>query len=227
RDSDGGKSQQVRDDMMRHLAHDLRSPLVSLRSLADQLRGRSSADSAALLGRVDACARRSLDLTEQFLLIGRAQSLEREQFAEVDLVQVLHACADDLWEDAHSVGGRIERHCDLDLALVFGDERLLRRAVLNLGWNALRHGPPGGTVTLSLHQLMGHYVLAVHDQGLGFAPHALAAMGQRYASAKAGSGHGLGLALVQLVAEKHHATVEVDQGRKAGFRIALRFACIP
>ena len=222
-DGDAGQAQQYRDDMMRHLAHDLRSPLVSLRALASQLRVGSPAEHAAMIARVDACARRSLELTEQFLLIGRAQALERHQFAEVDLVQLLHACADDLWEDAQSLGGRVERRCDADLALVLGDERLLRRALLNLGWNALRHGPRGGTVTLSLQLHDGSCEIAVHDQGSGFAPQAFAALSQRYASGKAGgSGHGLGLALVQLVARKHQASIDVQQIAGGGFRIAMR-----
>ncbi len=222
-DGDAGQAQQYREDMMRHLAHDLRSPLVSLRALASQLRVGSPAEHAAMIARVDACARRSLELTEQFLLIGRAQAVERHQFSEVDLVQLLHACADDLWEDAQVLGGRVERRCGADLALVLGDERLLRRALLNLGWNALRHGPRGGTVTLSLQLHDDSCEIAVHDQGSGFAPQAFAALSQRYASGKAGgSGHGLGLALVQLVAQKHQATVDVTQQPGGGFRIALR-----
>lgn len=225
---DAEQAQQYRDDMMRHLAHDLRSPLVSLRALADQLRVGSPAEHAAMIARVDACARRSLELTEQFLLIGRAQSVEPRQFAEVDLVQLLHGCADDLWEDAQTLGGRIERRCNADLALVRGDERLLRRAVLNLGWNALRHGPRAGTVTLSLQLADGHCVLAVHDQGRGFAAQDFAALSQRYASGTSGhAGHGLGLALVQLVARKHQATVEIDHPANGGFTIALRFVYSP
>jgi len=221
---DVGKTQQVRDDMMRHLAHDLRSPLVSLRALADQLRVGSSAEHAAMIARVDACARRSLELTEQFLLIGRAQSVDRGQFNEVDLVQVLHSCADDLWEDAQSLDGHVARRCDMDLGLVMGDERLLRRAVLNLGWNALRHGPKGGTVTLSLEREGDRLVLAVHDQGVGFAEQDFAGLIHRYARGKAGSsGHGLGLALVQLVAEKHLVDLDVSHPTSGGFRIALRF----
>jgi signal transduction histidine kinase len=233
---DAEQSAQVRDDMMRHLAHDLRSPLVSLRALADQLRGGSPADQAAMLARVDACARRSLDLTEQFLLIGRAPSLDSTRFAEVDLVQLLHDCADDLWEDAQTHRARVVRRCSLDLALVMGDARLLRRAMLNLGWNALRHGPHAGLVTVSLQAIDDSYLLAVHDQGAGFDAADLTALSQRYASGKAarrqggkaaGKGHGLGLALVQLVAEKHSAQVVVDHPAEGGFTLGLQLQAIP
>ena len=228
-DGDSQQSLQYRDDMMRHLAHDLRSPLVSLRALADQLRTGGTAEHAAMIARVDACARRSLDLTEQFLLIGRAQSVDSSRFAEVDLVQLLHNSADDLWEDAQALGGRVERRCALDLALVMGDERLLRRAVLNLGWNALRHGPPGGVVTLSLESVDGAYLLAVHDQGKGFTAQSFGGLSQRYAQGGAsasGKGHGLGLALVELVAQKHQATIDVAHPSSGGFAIGLRFIYI-
>ncbi len=226
----GGDNQQnlqYRDDMMRHLAHDLRSPLVSLRALADQLRTGGTAEHADMIARVDACARRSLDLTEQFLLIGRAQAVDSTRFSEVDLAQLLHNCADDLSEDAHSLGGSIQRRCKLDLALVKGDERLLRRAVLNLGWNALRHGPKGGVVRLSLDRDGDTYVLAVHDQGVGFPQQDFAGLSQQYARGKASSsGHGLGLALVQLVAKKHQTAIEIAHPSTGGFQIAMRFVYI-
>ena len=182
-DGNAPEARQYRDDMMRHLAHDLRSPLVSLRSLADSLRTDSPAEHAAMLNRIDACARRALDLSEQFLLMGRAESINPASFTEVDLVQILHQSADDLWEDARSQGVRIERRCAMDCALVHGDARLLHRALLNLGWNGIRHGLAGGTVTLSLQATPTAYVLAVHDQGSGFALEALAHLSQRYTQA--------------------------------------------
>lgn len=214
---------RYREEMMRHLAHDLRSPLVSLRSLAEQLRSGGGTVDAATLGRIDACARRSLELTEQFLLLGRAQALDASRFAEIDLVQLLHQTADDLWEDAQREGSRVERVCALDIALVRGDARLLQRAWMNLGWNALRHGPRGGTVTLSL-QADGPagYVLGVHDTGAGFPPDQLQTMAQAYAQgAPATQGFGLGLALVCLVADKHKARIVAALPPEGGFSIRL------
>lgn len=256
-DGSAAQARQHREDMMRHLAHDLRSPLVSLRSLADSLRGdslhsASPAEHVAMLSRIDACARRALDLSEQFLLMGRAESIDPATFGEVDLVQILHQSADDLWEDARSQGVRIERRCAPDCVLVRGDARLLHRALLNLGWNAIRHGPPGGTVTLSLDATPTRCVLAVHDQGTGFEPGALAHLSQRYtqaspqatvptatgtvqgtsggpAIAKAdgkgrGVGHGLGLALARMVAEKHQATLAAHRPPAGGFSVSLWLA---
>jgi len=224
-DGNTPEAHQHREDMMRHLAHDLRSPLVSLRSLAANLSGDRRAENIAMLNRIDECARRALDLSEQFLLMGRAEALDPAFFGEVDLVQTLHQSADDLMEDARATGSRVERRCTLDYAPVRGDARLLHRALLNLGWNALRHGPRGGTVTLSLVETAAGYNLTVHDQGAGFAPEAMAHLSQRYAQAKSTTtGHGLGLALARLVAEKHEATLSAEHPPEGGFNMVFRLA---
>lgn len=218
------EARQHREDMMRHLAHDLRSPLLSLRSLADNLRGDRIEDQAQMLARVDACARRALDLSEQFLLMGRADALNPASFVEVDLVQILHQSADDLWEDANTQGARIVRRCALDCAPVRGDARLLQRVLLNLGWNALRHGPRTGTVTLSLDATPQGYLLAVHDQGSGFESSALGTLSQRYAQGQAANaGHGLGLGLVRQVADKHQIAVSTDHPPRGGFQVNLQW----
>ena len=219
--------QQHRESMMRHLAHDLRSPLVSLRSLADNLKHTNTAESAAMLERIDACARRALDLSDQFLLMGRAESIDPASFTSTDLVQIMHQAADDLSEDAHRSGARIARHCDLDIALVQGDARLIQRALLNLGWNALRYGPGSGVVTLFLTAEAGSYALGVHDEGEGFDPAALPRLTQPYAQSGSQAptqGHGLGLAFVSLVAQKHGAMLLAQRPATGGFQLTLRLA---
>lgn len=224
-DSNTPEAHQHREDMMRHLAHDLRSPLVSLRSLAANLPVDRRADNAAMLNRIDECARRALDLSEQFLLMGRAEALDPAFFGEVDLVQILHQSADDLFEDARSAGSRVERRCTLDVAVVRGDARLLHRTLLNLGWNALRHGPRGRPITLSLEESVAGYALTVHDEGTGFESESLAHLSQRYAQAKSTTtGHGLGLALARLVAEKHEATLSAEHPLEGGFNMVFRLA---
>lgn len=211
-----------RDEMLRHLAHDLRSPLISLRGLADELRGElSSGTESTAVARIDQCARRALDLSEQFILFGRAESLAAQQFREVNLVDILHQATDDLWEDGRHQGARILCHSAVDGAWAHGDYRLLHRAMMNLGWNALRHGPSQGLVSLFLElDDDGHLHLGVRDQGRGFpseGPPPAAA-----SRAKPPQGHGLGLAFVRRVAEKHDIDIAMATDEN-GFAIWMRF----
>lgn len=229
---DPAEERRHREEMLRHLAHDLRSPLISLRGLADELReqGRSWGDPVEKPGRsnplerIDQCARRALDLSEQFILLGRANSLDPKDHGEVDLVDLLHRSADDLWEDARRQGSPIQRDCQLVGAWVRGDARLLQRALMNLGWNALRHGPAKSTITLRLEAQDGALRLGVHDQGTGFAEEDLATLVASWRQGENSDrrGHGLGLAFVQQVMDSHGATLLASPASD-GFTLWLCF----
>lgn len=85
-----------------------------------------------------------------------------------------------------------------------GDPALLRRALLNLLTNALRH-TPAGVVTLRAHSPA---TLVVADTGEGIAPEHLPHLTQRFyrvdkARARDDGGCGLGLAIVQSIAQAH------------------------
>lgn len=213
----------LRDDTLRHLAHDLRAPLISLRGLAEALERSEAGEAEDLVARVDACARRALDLSEQFLLFGRADNIVATDFGEVDLVELLHQVADDLWEDARRHQAAIERDSIAENWWVQGDYRLLSRALLNLGWNALRYGPEGGTLTFFFQRdPAGGVRLGVRDQGRGFDP----LEGTSTAKASPIGSYGLGLTFVRKVAERHGAVFAVDQGED-GFSAFLLFPAQP
>lgn len=199
---DAAATRRQREEMLRHVAHDLRSPLISLHSLADMLRAdpRLDADDPAI-ARIDRCARRALEISEQFILFGRAEDGSTEHFGEMNLLDILHHVADDLWEDAGRVPYRIQRHAAVSGAWARGDARLLRRALLNLGWNALRHGPTDAPIRVFLDiDEAGNLRLGVADQGVGFP---LDASMTGRSNGLHAPGFGLGLALVRRVAEKH------------------------
>jgi len=87
---------------------------------------------------------------------------------------------------------------------VDGDELRLRQALGNLVDNALRYGE--GEIELRAAAEDGAIVLEVADQGPGFPPELLDRAFERFArgdAARAGSGAGLGLAIVRAIAEAH------------------------
>ena len=80
----------------------------------------------------------------------------------------------------------------------------LRQALGNLVENALRHGT--GTVALVARSSLGGIEIDVSDEGPGFAPDFAAHAFERFARgerARGGEGVGLGLAIVQAIAEAH------------------------
>jgi two-component system sensor histidine kinase BaeS len=103
----------------------------------------------------------------------------------------------------------------------------LRQAVGNLVTNALRHTPPGGSVTISGRQEGSWIVIDVADTGVGINAEDLPKVFDRFwraekSRSRQGGGSGLGLAIVRKLAEAHGGTVSVASILGKGSTFTLR-----
>ena len=113
-----------------------------------------------------------------------------------------------------------------DQALVWGDAERLRQVLLNLTDNAIKYTPTGGVITLSLTNDDGWVKIAVSDTGIGIDPDHQAHIFDRfYRTDKARSrelgGSGLGLSIVQWIAQAHHGRVTVESALQKGSTFTL------
>lgn len=152
---------------MAALSHDLRTPMTRLRL-------RLEADGAG------AVARHLADLDSMDELIdGVLEALRAERAPEtlqpVDLASLLQAMADDLADDGHavSVGAMPDR-----LPPARAAPRALRRVLMNLVLNALRHA---GSARLSAREAAGRLEVHVDDDGPGIPEAQLDAVCRPYA----------------------------------------------
>jgi two-component system, OmpR family, sensor kinase len=113
-----------------------------------------------------------------------------------------------------------------DQALVWGDRERLRQLLLNLTDNAIKYTPEGGTITLSLTNEEGWVRIAVRDTGIGIQPSNQERIFERfYRTDKARSrelgGSGLGLSIVQWLAQAHNGRVSVESEVQQGSTFTL------
>ena len=114
------------------------------------------------------------------------------------------------------------------LPFVQADHDRLRRALTNLIDNALRHTPPGGTVTLRGEVGPRQVALVVRDSGAGIPADDLPHIFERFYQVDKSRRHtrsssGLGLAIVQQIVQAHNGTIGVQSQVGVGteFRITL------
>lgn len=105
-------------------------------------------------------------------------------------------------------------------ARVHGVEEHLRGALMNLIENALKHSPPGGTVSVVVRAEDQAVTISVQDRGPGAASEDLAELIAAGAQGPA-AGHGFGLRFVQAVAIRHGARVHL-RNTHPGFEATLR-----
>jgi len=215
--------QQVRQ-FVADASHELRTPLTTIQGYAELSR-RTDGDNrdvqATALAKVEAEANRMSALVEDLLLLARLDAGRPLASEDVDLTRlVLEAVA-----DARVVGP--DHHWLLDLpdepVTTIGDEQRLHQAVTNLLTNARRHTPEGTTVTVGLSPENGRHGpdgarVTVHDDGPGLPQDLVGSAFERFsrgdsARTRSAGGAGLGLSLVQAIAEAHGGRADVESSR--------------
>ncbi|HEV7921378.1 MAG TPA: CHASE2 domain-containing protein [Thermoanaerobaculia bacterium] len=210
----------------RLLAHELKTPLASMRGLSQLLAGfeLTDAERRRVAGLLESEAGKLQSLVSVLLDLER---LSLRNFGQSSSVI-------DLGELA---GARLEllrAGADRDLMLqaergvfVRADAALLERVMDNLVGNALKY--TASPITVSVHRRASEAVLEVADGGPGIAAEERARIFDRFfrgTTAGGTQGLGLGLSLVAEVARWHGGAVTLDEAEGGGsrFRVALPLA---
>ena len=186
-------------------SHELRTPVTALRGNVEYAL-RHGAEPEVLADLRDDAARLAR-LVDDLLVLERAGA---SQPAEPERVQL-----DDLVRETVSSNGHSRVLMgELTPARVRGERDSLARALSNLIENALVHGPSGQPVTVALRVDASRALLAVSDEGPGPADADRERLFERFwrgAGAGERRGSGLGLSIVQAIAERHHGAVSVER----------------
>lgn len=108
---------------------------------------------------------------------------------------------------------------------MFGDRHVLSQALVNLLDNAVKYGPEGGTISVSVADGRDGPELTVADGGPGFPAEFREKVVQRFYRLDASRntrGSGLGLSLVAAAAKLHGATLPLDDNMP-GLRATIAF----
>lgn len=209
------------------IAHDLRTPLGKLRQKLEKLEGmQNSAESHALL----AAAIHELDETlGTFSSLLRIAELESGRFAakrgEVDLSALLSQLAEMYRPVAEDAGKTLATKIEDGLS-VLGDKHLLTQLFANLLENAFRHTGNGTEITLGLHRNGQVVVATVADNGPGIPASEkenILKPFYRLDRSRQTRGSGLGLSLVNAIAELHEAQLMLADNQP-GLKVSVKFS---
>ncbi len=209
-------------DFVAEASHELRTPLALLRMELDLAlaRPRTQEELLAALRSASEEVERLTVLAEDLLLLADSDRDPRAiDIVEVQLDALMREVAKRFATLAERAGRGI-RVVGAEGASVRGDPKRLGRALGNLVHNALLHGRGEVTLRASLDQ--GWVVLRVEDEGPGIPvelrERAFDRM-SRAPGARASMGHGLGLAIVQVIVDEHGGTLQIvggQDGRESG-----------
>ena len=210
------------------IAHDLRTPLTHLRQRMETATRATDAQALrAALAQGQHDIDQVLSTFSAMLSIARIEARERRAgFGVVDLSVLLSDLAADYAPVAEERGQRLATRIAAGIA-VLGDRRLLQQLFANLIENAMTHSPVHTEIVLNLTSGgERHFLAVVADRGPGIPAAERTEVFKRFYRldrSRATPGSGLGLALVQAIAELHgfHCAIEDNA---PGTRVLLRGA---
>jgi PAS domain S-box-containing protein len=219
------RTEEVRDNILSAVSHELRTPLASVLGFALTLDGRPEIE----------LEKRQL-MTSQ--LVSQARRLEHLLSDLLDIDRLRHGLVNTSIEPT-DVGSVVERtvaavEASEDRRIAVStmpivaevDPAKLERIVDNLVTNALKHTPPGTSVSVSVTGDESSLILYVDDSGPGVPDDQKRQIFEPFVRANGASGApgtGIGLALVAQFAALHggKAWVEDRPGGGASFRVSL------
>jgi signal transduction histidine kinase len=207
------------------IAHDLKTPMTRLRHRLAEAESASGAEVHAVIRSAATEAEEIIGTFEALLRLAEIEAgARRARFDRVDLSDVLETVADAYGPDAEQATHRLTTDIAPKLQ-VRGDRELLTQAFANLVENAIRHAGTGATIRLTGKSNGSTVEAAVSDNGPGVQAgdheRILRRFGRLEAS-RSTPGTGLGLTLVNAIADLHGARLELADNRP-GLRATISF----
>ncbi|HEY1607685.1 MAG TPA: hybrid sensor histidine kinase/response regulator [Paraburkholderia sp.] len=216
---------EANEMLMAVLSHDLRTPLSAVMVSAEYLMRASTDEKVVAVGRrIENSGRRMTHMVEQLLNLARLQGgrlpLRRSK------VQLDALCQNVIDEFAANVAdGRLRLECSGDV-VGYWDADLIAQAISNLVSNALTHGTSGTLVQARVRgESAGEVLVTVENRG-AIPPDVVPLLFDAYSAATRaghqGSGLGLGLHIVRLIARTHGGDVSVVSNEQDGTTLTIR-----
>ncbi len=221
--------ERLRSTLLRAVAHDLRSPLTVLAGASGLL----SSNMPELTGPEKTKLAKDIheeviwltDLVENILSMTQIQEsrlfLRREEEVVDDVVNEAVKHVSPLMQDR-----QLSVTLPEDVVTAPMDIKLIAQVIINILNNAVRHTPPGSTISLTASRTEKDVVFEVCDDGPGIDPAILDTMFEGFVqkNSKVSDGQrglGLGLAICKAVVAAHGGTIKADNRPEGGARFVF------
>ncbi len=231
-------------DFLNMVAHDLRTPLTSIRSYSDLLLrygDQSDKGQGEYAGIIKKESVRLSSLIDSFLDISKIEAgLSEYNREEIQIKEIIDHFVKVFQGDAGNHQISINSQVEKELPCIYGDKERLGQVLSNLLSNAVKFTPPKGSINVNAslttinnenNTQVPHIKVSIADTGIGIPQESLDKIFEKfvqlnYRSVKSERGSGLGLAISKDIIEQHGGRIRVESevGKGATFIFTLKVA---
>jgi signal transduction histidine kinase len=219
---------QMKSRFVSVVSHEFRTPLATILSSSEYIQAYGHIIPAEKrekhFQRIQSAVKNMTGLLEEVLIIGRSES-GRLEFSpsEVDMLQFCRELAEEIESNTKGTH-RIRLRTRGERTRYWVDTKLMRLAVSNLLFNAVKYSPQGGQVTLVFIGDPDQFTIIVEDTGIGIPESDQARLFEtfyRASNTKGIPGTGLGLYITRMAVDLHDGTVHVQSQVGVGSTFTL------
>jgi two-component system sensor histidine kinase KdpD len=213
------QSELLKSALLDSLAHDIKTPLTSIKAAVTNLLGDAAAADRELLTIINEEADRLNQLAAEVVAMARIEAgklhLEKQEVLVEQIVTGALAEVEGLRK-----GRPIAIHAAADLPAAEADPELAQQVVKQFLENALKYTPEDAPITVSAERKGGKIVIGVADRGAGIEEHERALIFDRFYRGREQrfrtKGTGMGLAIAKGIVEAHGERIWVESERRQG-----------
>ncbi len=220
-----GESFKKEKQFIANVSHELLTPVALLKSKFENLLQNPSLDDAA----VDkiAGALKTLDMLKKIinnlLLISRIENHQYEANEQIQFPDIFQNLIEDFADRIEEKQLQIKLDFENDFTFT-GNKTLIHILCYNLFVNAVKYNKTGGSIALSDGFHNNHYFIKIADTGIGIDQLQTEKIFNRFTRINAEQdGQGLGLAIVDSIAQFHHIRIIVESAPEKGTAFTLWF----
>ncbi|MEO0344425.1 MAG: ATP-binding protein [Pseudomonadota bacterium] len=227
------EAQQMRNEFVANVSHELRSPLTAVTGFIETLQGAARDDPEArahFLEVMNGETQRMGRLISDLLSLSRLQGSDRvDPDSVIELREILEHVVKLMHSQALLNDNELVFRMDEDTVYVSGDQDQLIQIFQNLIENAIKYGRFGKPVEIDVSQSGTRYVtIMVSDHGEGISQSDIPRLTERFYRVDKGrsrdqGGTGLGLAIVKHIVKRHRGQLNVISklGEGSSFSVIL------
>ena len=230
REAERDAAEGARRDLIAAVSHDLRTPLTSLRLLAEAVEDElvDPGTRRRYLEQMSLHIRSLSALIEDLFELSRLEAGDIQwSMQQVRLDELVEETVEAMRPQADASGVQVQAAVPGDIAPARANPEKLQRVLFNLIQNAIRHTPADGSVTVAAQANGKHVEVEVADTGDGVPPAEREKVFEPFfrggeGAARSGSGTGLGLTICRAIVEAHGGEIwfaESPRGTRVRFSL--------
>jgi two-component system phosphate regulon sensor histidine kinase PhoR len=227
------KISEIKTDFINNMTHEFKTPIATINLALDSIKNpKIINDNDKVLRYVQMIRDENKRMHAQVENVLRISRLEKDQ------LDISKETVDghDIIEDAithvslliHDRNGSINTHFEALTAEISGNQFHLTNVVVNMLENALKYSEGAPKINVYTESTNKFFIFKIKDEGIGMTKNVQKNVFEKFYREERGNihnvkGHGLGLAYVKEIVEKHHGTVfvESEKGKGSIFTVKL------